>query len=81
MGQMLVRQLDDAKLEQLKRRARELHTSLEALAHDASHRAAELTAEEKLALVHRLQAWSEDAKVAGVVQTAGVDLIREDRDR
>jgi antitoxin FitA len=81
MGQLLVRQLDDAMIARLKIRARERKTSVEALAREAIGKAAELTVEEKLAIVRRMQAITERAKVPGVSQTSGVDLIREDRDR
>lgn len=80
MGQILVRQLDDAAIERLKARAREKKTSVEALAREAIHRAAELTVEEKVALVRRMQEWGKRAQVPGAPQTPGVDLIREDRD-
>ena len=81
MGQILVRQLDDATITQLKIVARERKTSVEALAREAINAAAKLTVDEKLAIVRRLQAWSEGAKVPGVPQTPGLELIREDRDR
>lgn len=81
MGQILVRQLDDAAIERLKRRAQEAKTSVEALAREAIHRAAELNAEEKRAIVRRMQAWSRAARIPGAPQTPGVELIREDRDR
>lgn len=80
MGQMLVRQLDDAAIQRLKLRARERGTSAEALAREAIHKAAELSVEEKLALVRRSQEWSRRARIPGTSQTMGVDLIREDRD-
>lgn len=80
MGQMLVRQLDDAALRRLKVRARERKVSVEALAREAIHKAAELTVEEKLALVRGMQEWSERARLQGAPQTLGEDLIREDRD-
>ena len=81
MGQILVRQLDDATIARLKVRARERKTSVEALAREAIRKAAELTVEEKRAIVRRMQEITERAKVPGVPQTPGVDLIREDRDR
>ena len=81
MGQILIRQLDDATIARLKARARERKTSVEALAREAISDAAKLTVEEKMAMVRKLQAWSESAKVPGVRQTPGVELIREDRDR
>lgn len=80
MAQIIVRQLDDAALERLRRRARERNTSVEALARDAIHKAAELGVEEKLSLARSMQEWGRSAIVPGVDQTPGVDLIREDRD-
>ena len=82
MGQMLIRQLDDAAIARLKLRARRERTSAEALARKAIHRvAAELTTEEKLDLVREMRAKYLAAVRPGVPQTSGVDLIREDRDR
>ena len=81
MGQILVRQLDDAAIERLKIRARERKTSVEALAREAIHKAAELSVEEKRAIVRRMQESGERAKVPGVEQTPGWRLVREDRDR
>lgn len=80
MGQMVVRQLDDAAIQRLKIKARAAKTSVEAIARDAIHKAAELTVEDKLAIVRRMQEWSRAARVPGAPQTLGVDLIREDRD-
>jgi cation transport ATPase len=82
MGQMLIRQLDDAAIERLKMRARERRTSAEALAREAIHRvAAELSPEEKLNVVREMRAKYAAAVIPGVSQTSGVELIREDRDR
>ncbi len=81
MGQLLVRQLDDATITRLKIVARERRTSVEALARQAIADAAKLTLDEKLAIVSRMQAITNRARVPGVAQTPGVDLIREDRDR
>lgn len=81
MGQILIRQLDDQTIARLKIRARERKMSVEALAREAISDAARLTVEEKLTLVRAMHSWSESAKTAGVSQTSGVDLIREDRDR
>ena len=81
MGQLLVRQLDDATITRLKIVARERRTSVEALARQAIADAAKLTLDEKLAIVARMQAITNRARVPGVAQTPGVDLIREDRDR
>ena len=80
MGQIVIRQLDDVKLERLKQRARTRKTSVEALAREAIHQAAELTREEKLSVIQDMQEWSRRARVPGVTQSLGVDLIREDRD-
>lgn len=81
MGQILVSQLDEATLMRLKIAARERKTSVEALARDAINKAAILSVEEKLEIIRRLRAWSKAAMTPGVMQTPGVDLIREDRDR
>lgn len=81
MGQILIRQLDDAVIRRLKVAARERKTSVEALARQAITHAAELSVEEKLAIVRDMQAITSRAMVPGVRQTPGVDLIREDRDR
>jgi plasmid stability protein len=81
MGQMLVRQLDDSAIERLKIRARERKTSVEALAREAIHKAAELTVEEKMAVVRDMQEWGQKSLVPGKKRTPVVDLIREDRDR
>lgn len=80
MGQLLVRQLDDAAIARLKARAKARKTSVEALAREAIQKAAELTVEEKLDLARRMQQAGERAKVPGVKQTPGWILIREDRD-
>ena len=80
MGQILVRQLDDASIERLKIRAREKNTSVEVLAREAIHKAADLSVEEKLALVRRMQEWGRQAQIPGMPHSLGVDLIREDRD-
>ena len=81
MGQILVRQLDDSTITRLKIVARERKTSVEALAREAINAAAKLTVDEKLAIVRNMQAITERAKVPGMPQTPGVDLIREDRER
>lgn len=81
MGQILIRQLDDAAIARLKARARAQKTSVEALAREAIQKAAELTIDEKLALVREMQEAGERAKVPGAEQTPGWMLIREDRDR
>lgn len=81
MGQLLVRQLDDAVIERLKAMARERKTSVEALARAALTQAARLTADEKVALVGRMRDWGKQALDPAVRQTPTLELIREDRDR
>ena len=80
MGQLLIRQIDDEDIERLKARAKALSTSVEALAREAVRKAARLTGEEKQALVRKMLERGEAAKIAGVKQTPGWVLIREDRD-
>ena len=79
MGQLLIRQLDDAALEGLRARLRNI--SPEALARDTFHEAAKVTVDDKLAIVRRMQEWSKRVRNPDVPRTLGVDLIREDRDR
>ena len=82
MGQMTVRQLDDALLSRLKARAKAQRTSAEALAREAIHQAADrLTPDEKQAQVRKAWAKFEEARVHLAEQTPGWELIREDRDR
>jgi plasmid stability protein len=81
MGQILIRQLDDAAIERLKARARARNMSLEALAREAIHKAAELSVEDKLELIRQSHEWSRKARVPGRQAPLGIDLIREDRDR
>jgi plasmid stability protein len=80
MAQILVRQLDDSAIERLRVRARERKTSVEALAREAIHKAADLGVEEKMALARDMQEWGRGARLPGTTRTAGLDLIREDRD-
>ncbi|MGJ3649767.1 FitA-like ribbon-helix-helix domain-containing protein [Sphingomonas sp. GlSt437] len=80
MAQLLIRQLDDRDIERLRARAKAQRTSVEALAREAIRKEAQLTVDEKLALVRELQAETEQLKVPGVEQTPGWKLIREDRD-
>jgi plasmid stability protein len=80
MAQMSIRQIDDEAYARLKARARAERTTAEALARDAIHRAAQLTVDEKLALVREMQEWSRKSMVPGVPQTPGLELIREARD-
>ena len=77
MGQMLVRNLDDAVIEKLKRKALEQGTSLEQLARDALTAAATATFD-RAAWVARADAMR--AQAPGGDGIAMVDLIRELRD-
>ncbi len=81
MGQLLVRQLDDAVIERLKARARERKTSVEAIVRAALTEAAALTVDEKIALVEKMRDWGQRARNPHVPLTPSLDLIREDRDR
>ena len=75
MAQVIVRNLDDEVVASLKFKA-ELHGhSLEQELREILKRAAELTTEEKLALVDRIA-----AKQKRPLQDDSTDLIREDRD-
>jgi plasmid stability protein len=80
MGQLLIRNVADERLDRLRARAKSLKRSVESLARDALHAAADDTVAERLALAQEMQAWSRKAKVPGSSQTLGVDLIREARD-
>jgi plasmid stability protein len=75
MAQVIVRNLDDEVVSSLKFKA-ELHGhSLEQELREILKRAAELTTEEKLALVARIR-----AKQKRRLEDDSADLIREDRD-
>ena len=75
MAQVIVRNLDDEVVSSLKFKA-ELHGhSLEQELREILKRAAELTTEEKLALVDRIRAMTPKR-----LETDSADLIREDRD-
>jgi antitoxin FitA len=75
MAQVIVRNLDEQVVSSLKFKA-ELHgRSLEQELRDILKRAAELTTEEKLALVDRIRAMTPQR-----LETDSADLIREDRD-
>lgn len=80
MAQLLIRNVDDARLDRLRARAKALRRSVESLARDALHAAADDTVAERQALVAEMQAWSRKARVPGSNQSLGVDLIREARD-
>jgi plasmid stability protein len=75
VAQVIVRNLDDDAVSSLKFKA-ELHGhSLEQELREILKRAAELTTEEKLALVDRIRAMTPER-----LKTDSTDLIREDRD-
>ena len=75
MAQVIVRNLGDDVVSSLKNKA-ELHGhSLEQELREILKRAAELTVEEKLALVDRIQAMQKRP-----LEDDSADLIREDRD-
>lgn len=75
MAQVLVRNLDEEVVSSLKIKA-ELHGhSLEQELREILKRAAELTVEEKLALIDRIRAMTPKR-----LEDDSADLIREDRD-
>jgi plasmid stability protein len=75
MAQVIVRNLDEQVVSSLKFKA-ELHGhSLEQELRQILKRAAELTPQEKIALVDRIA-----AKQKGPLEDDSTDLIREDRD-
>ncbi len=80
MGQLLIRNVDDSLIDTLKRRAASAGRSMEAEARDALARGTQLSGEEKVAIVHAIQAEVESLKVPGVEQTPAWILIREGRD-
>ena len=74
MGQIIVRNLDDAALLRLKERAKVEGRSLEALVRDSLHDLARPTRAELIAEMNEIR--TRIGKVSG----DSVDLIREDRD-
>jgi len=80
MAELLVRQIDEADLDRLRARAAARNISVEALAREAIHQAAKLTVEEKKALILKTLAKTDAARIPGIPQTPGWELIREDRD-
>jgi antitoxin FitA len=74
MGQILVRNLEDAVIERLKARALKADKSLEQTVRDILAEAAKPNREEILAEMDRLRAQ------IGPVTLDATDLIREDRD-
>jgi plasmid stability protein len=80
MADLLITGLNDAAIARLTLRARQRGMSVEALARDILHEAAQLSLEEKRALAIQAQELGRKAMVPGVPQTPGWKLIREDRD-
>jgi antitoxin FitA len=77
MGQLLVRALDDAVIERLKRRAESNHRSLEAELRDILEQASRQADLSKAAeLADRIR-----TKLEGRHHSDSAELIREDRDR
>lgn len=75
MGQVLIRNLDDAVIEKLKQRAERANVSLEQSLRDLLTRSvAQMTKEEALALADEIRARSKPAHIDATI------LIREDRD-
>lgn len=75
MAQAIVRKLDDEVVASLKLKAKLKGRSLEQELRDILKRAAELTKEEKLALIDSIR-----AKQKRPLEHDSADLIREDRD-
>jgi antitoxin FitA len=75
MAQVIVRNLDEEVVSSLKFKAKLHGHSLEQELREILKRAAELTTEEKLALVDRIRAMTPKR-----LETDSADLIREDRD-
>ena len=75
MGQVIVRNLDDAVIASLKRRAKRRNQSLEQELRDILTNAARRTPAEKLALVDGIRSTTGPGR-----HPLAEDLIREDRD-
>lgn len=75
MAQVIVRNLDDQVVESLKFKAKLKGHSLEQELREILKRAAELTKEEKLALIDSIRAMTPRR-----LEDDSADLIREDRD-
>jgi antitoxin FitA len=74
MGQILIRNLDEAALERLRERAHELRVPLERLLRDAIHNLARPTQAELWAEADQLR------KSIGSIPGDSTELIRRDRD-
>ncbi len=78
MANLTIRNLDDAVVERLKKRARDNERSLEAEVRTIlKNVAGRLTGKEARALAERITAMTPE----GVEQTDSVELLREDRER
>lgn len=80
MGQVIVRNLDDAVIETHRRRAKARGVSLEQELRDVLRRAARSSRDELLAEMEEIRAMTPDLP-RGVERTPGWTLIRDDRDR
>lgn len=76
MGQLLVRNLDDAVVERLKRQAEARKISLEQLLREVLSAAAGPSRKAVVAEMDRIRAMTPKK-----LETSSTDLIREDRDR
>lgn len=79
MGQVIVRNLDDAVIETHRRRAKARGVSLEQELRDVLSQAARPSKAERLKRVHAIRAMTPELP-PGQVRTPGWVLIREDRD-
>ena len=79
MGQVVIRNLDDAVLEKLKARAAEQRKSLEQSLRELLTEAAKPSRAELLAEVDRIRAMTPPRK-PGVHYPSAEEMIREDRD-
>lgn len=75
MGQILIRNLDDAAIERLKLRASEKNVPLERLIRDTLHEIARPTRDELWAEADRLR------DEIGAICADSTAMVREDRDR
>ena len=79
MGQVVIRNLDDAVLERLKARAAEQRKSLEQSLREMLTEAAKPSRAELLAEVDRIRAMT-PARKPGIRYPSAEEMIREDRD-
>ena len=79
MGQVVIRNIDDAVLERLKLRATAQHKSLEQSLRDVLTEAAKPSRAELIADLERIRAMT-PPRQPGVTYPTAEELIREDRD-